>query len=394
VHSGRQRAGEAGKHPADGLRPIRSSKARRLSRPRPKLGPGYYRGPPGKPVVVPGWQWLAAVVTSWADPKTRRPLTLGAWYTYQHPVPQPARTGPGVVGERPADPTGSTEARTDGASRPLPATVGPVPTQRDREAQATVLDPLVAAWGRDRLVHVWDRGLSGAPWLDYALDRDWHFVVRWKKGNRLRPAAAPSVGNPAASASARDHDGIAAWKLTRGRRAWDTRLLANPRSPTQPLRVSFLARPVRLLHRDTPLWLVVARLGKGSGRRRGSLEPLRLLTTESVETIAQCWRIVEAYVARWDVEQALRFGKSELGIESVRVRDGEPRRKLLALASRAYAFLVFLFGDGRAPVVTSLLRWAHRTGRQARDTWRPLYRLRAALANLWSAHPPAFRYPT
>ncbi len=40
----------------EGLAPVRSSKARRLSRPRPQLGPGYFHGPPGGPVVVPGFR--------------------------------------------------------------------------------------------------------------------------------------------------------------------------------------------------------------------------------------------------------------------------------------------------------------------------------------------------
>jgi len=47
----------------EGLRPVRSSKARRLARPRPQLGPGYYRGKPGGPIVVPGFQWLGVLVT-------------------------------------------------------------------------------------------------------------------------------------------------------------------------------------------------------------------------------------------------------------------------------------------------------------------------------------------
>jgi hypothetical protein len=37
----------------EGLAPVISAKARRLERPRPKMGKGYYRGPPGKPIVVP-----------------------------------------------------------------------------------------------------------------------------------------------------------------------------------------------------------------------------------------------------------------------------------------------------------------------------------------------------
>jgi hypothetical protein len=42
---------------------------------------------------------------------------------------------------------------------------------------------------------------------------------------------------------------------------------------------------------------------------------------------------VEAYAARWQIEQVLRFGKSELGIESIRVKKWEVRMKLLAMVS-------------------------------------------------------------
>ena len=349
---------------AEGLRPVRSSKARRLARPRPKLGPGYYRGKPGGPIVVPGCDWLGVVVTGWAAQAERRPVTLGAWHWYAHP---PA-DGP--------DPA------------PSPAAV---PYQRTIEAQRAVLGRVVAAWGADRLLHVWDRGLSGANWLGEALDQQWHFVVRWKKGNRLRPADAPSVDNPAATAEARAADGVAAWRLTAGLRTWGERQVVNPRHPHQPLTVRFAARPVRLLQRAEPLWLVVVRLGKGGRRRRGDSEPWRLLTTEPVETVEQCWRIVEAYIARWQIEQMLRFGKSELGIESVRVRAWEARHKLLALVALAYAFLLDLLGDSTGPWLRAVLRWAHRTGRQARDAWRSLYRLRAGLAALWNRFTPCFQ---
>lgn len=348
---------------AEGLAPVRSSKARRLARPRPKLGPGYFRGRPGGPIVVPGFQWVAVLVTGWVAQSARRPVTLGAWHWFSKPAP-------------------------------LAAVPSVVPCQREQEAARMVLQRVVAAWGAERLLHVWDRGLSGAGWLGEALDQRWHFVVRWKKGNRLRPAEAPSVGDPTATATQQDRDGIAAWRLTAGLRAWGQRQIANPRNPKQPITVRFAARPVRLLHRDDPLWVVVVRLGRSGARRRGNGEPWRLLTTEPVTTAAACWRIVEAYLARWQIEQMLRYGKSELGVESVRVRRWEPRHKLLALVGLAYAFLVDLLGDGTGDLLSAVLRWAHRTGRQARDTWRSLYRLRAALANLWRTYTPSFQDTT
>jgi hypothetical protein len=347
---------------ADGLTPVRSAKARRLARPRPQQGPGYYRGKPGPPIVVPGWRWLAAVVTAWDAPGAARPLTLGAWQWYAKPLP---------------------------ADHPVPTATAGVHAA-DRAAQQQVLATVTAAWGAERLLHVWDREFAGAPWLGEALDQDWHFVVRWKKGNHLRPATAPSVGDPTATPTQQEHDGVAAWRLTAGLRPWGTRQLPHPRHRGQWLTVRFAARPVRLVHRADPLWLVVARLDRG-GCRRGRLEPWRLLTTEPVTTEAECWRIVEAYWARWAVEQQFRYAKSELGVESIRVRDWDAREKLLALVALTYAFLLHLLGDGTDPCLPPLLRWAHRTGTQARDRWQPLYRLRAALAALWTRHTPSLQ---
>jgi hypothetical protein len=218
------------------------------------------------------------------------------------------------------------------------------------------------------------------------LDQHWHFVVRWKKGNHLRPADAPSVDDPQASPTQQERDGRAAWRLTAGLRPWGEQELPDAHSG-QVLRVRYAARPVRLLHRADPLWLVVVRLGKHE-RQRGGREPWRLLTTEPVTDAATCWRIVEAYAARWQIEQSLRFSKGELGLESVRVRQAAPRHKLFGLVALAYAFLVSLLPLVPQPLGQALLRWAHRTGRQARLATRPLYRLRAAIAALWQPYTP------
>jgi hypothetical protein len=367
---------------AEGLAPVRSAKARRLARPRPKLGTGYWRGKPGGPVVVPGWQWLAALVTTWAGPRQGEPLTLAAWHWYSHPS-RAAQDEP--IAE--ASAVGPPRAGAEQPSSPPDEKPEAIPRQTAREAERAVLERVVAAWGAERLLHVWDRGFSGGPWLSEVLDHGWHFVVRWKKGNHLRPADAPTVGDPGASFTARDRDGIAAWRLTAGLRPWGEQQLRDPRTG-QLVTVRYAARPVRLVHRDEPLWLVVVRLGRKQNPRRGSREPWRLLTTEPVMSEQACWRIVEAYAARWQIEQTLRFAKSELGIESVRVRRAAPRHKLFALVSLAYAFLISLLPLAHTPLGDALLRWAHRTGSRNHLAVRPLYRLRAALAALWQRHTP------
>ncbi len=154
----------------EGLSPVISSKARRLSRPRPKLGKGYYRGKPGGPIVVPGYHWIGILVSSWAPQVEHSPLTVGAWHWYAKPRNVPE--GENVVPEQ----------------RPG-AQPEDLPRQRQQEAVREVLERAVGAWGKDRLLHVWDRGMSGAPWLSEVLDKGWCFAVRWKKGNRLRPLA-------------------------------------------------------------------------------------------------------------------------------------------------------------------------------------------------------------
>jgi hypothetical protein len=346
----------------EGIAPVRSSKAGRLARPRPKMGKGYFKGKPGGPIVVPGFRWVGVILTRLASVYERHSLTLGAWHWYTKPF----------LDEFQAD---------------------NVPQQKDEEAYLDILEKVVAACGKDNLLHVWDRGMSGAPWLGKILDKKWHFVVRWKKGNKLRPEGVASIGNPQASYRQRKDEGKVAWKLTKLRAKWQ-RKIVNPRNPKQLITVSFFARRVYLLNRDDPLWLVTVRLGKDTKKRRGGSEPWRLLTNEAAETEEDCWRIVQAYAARWQVEQMLRYGKSELGIESIRVKEWEARRKLLALVSLAYAFLIYILGNSTGILVNQIISWIPRTGRQAKEAWRHLYRLRLSLSTLWQKYTPNFQGTT
>lgn len=347
----------------EGLAPVLSAKARRLRRSRPRLGPGYWRGRPGPPTVVPGWTCLRLVVTGWAERTLKRPVALGAaqWY------------------------------RRVGRDHPDQAALAaPVPTADAATAAWALLRPFVDAIGADRLLFVGDREYANLPWLTRLVGLRLPFVVRFKKGNHLRPEEAPSVGDPRASPTQAQAEGRPAWRLTQRLLFRQARTIANPRDPKHPIGVRFGARPVRLIGADEPLWLVWVKVGKG-GRRRRVGEPWRLLTSLPLATDDDVWRVVEAYAARWQIEQTIRFTKTELGIESVRVRAWERRAKLLSILTLTYAFLAWLLGDGAAPLVARLLRVVARRGRQAREAWRPLYRLRQALAILWTRHTPSFQ---
>ena len=101
------------------------------------------------------------------------------------------------------------------------------------------------------------------------------------------------------------------------------------------IKVGVVAIPVTLLDHAQPLWLVIARLGKGR-------EPWYLLTAEPIHTLADAWAMVLAYARRWQIELVWRYSKSELAFESPRVWDWDVRLKLLLLATLAYAFLLHL----------------------------------------------------
>lgn len=347
-----------------GLAPVNSAKARRLRRPRPKLGKGYYRGPLGPPTVVPGFSWLGLVVTGWAERAAKRPVELAASLFYRR------------------------VAQADPQHADLEAEI---PTADAGTAARRLVADFVGRVGAAHLLFVGDRENGNAPWLRFLGERKIPYVVRWKKGQHLRPEEAPSVTDPTVPPAQRKKEGRPAWTLAQQKLLFrQKRAIVNPRNPKQPIPVIFGALPVRLVEDEEPLWLVYVRLGKG-GRRRKDRAPWDLVTNLPLETYADVWRVVQAYAARWQIEQAIRLNKAELRIESVRVRAWERRAKLLAIVSLAYAFLVWLLGDATSPLVQQVLRIIHRTGRQANEAWRPIYRFLQALAKLWKAHTPSFQ---
>jgi hypothetical protein len=131
-----------------------------------------------------------------------------------------------------------------------------------------------------------------------------------------------------------------------------------------------------------PLWLVVSRQGPGK-------TPWYLLTSEPAHTPDLAWRIILIYARRWQIEMNLRFEKTELGLESLRAFSWEVRLRLGLMLALMHSFLLQLLTPGEASLQDYLLeRWCHRNGERSRDTQAPLYRLRFALALLWSFFPP------
>lgn len=301
----------------EGLGPVRSSKAVRLKR----IKPGYFNPPGGRPIVVPGFHWLQVLVCGMKGPVV--PCHARFWTTR---------------GERAS-------------------------TRRETEWQ--VLQELADRF-RARVIHVFDRGFAGSPWLTSLFVAGVRFVLRWPHTYRLI-----------------DENGIEkkAWEIARGKRSWEQRLIWDARRQVHR-KIGILAFPVfeRTFHQ--PLWLVISRQGSGK-------KPWYLLTSEPVYTAEQAFRIILIYARRWQVEMSLRFQKCELGLESLRVFSWEVRQRLFLLLTLMHAFLLaFLTPDFAALRDYLLNTWCHRTGERSRLVQAPLYRLRFALAFFWLRFPP------
>jgi hypothetical protein len=240
--------------------------------------------------------------------------------------------------------------------------------ERQRTAERTAVLPFLLLWAQ-QLIWLGDRGFGNAPFLSEGLGRA-RFVARWRQDYPLRDRTTDVVA--------------AASSLSRRLRSRWTEQITDPWSQ-QTWTMGLVSLAVSLPDDARPLWLVVA-------RRKGKNQTLWLVTTEDASTQAGARLILHAYGRRWQVEWAFRFGKSDLGIASVRVESWLYREKLWRLAMLVHAFLLTLLVLLDPTARARLLRWCHRTGYRARAAIAPLYRLHHALANLWNSHPPSLAW--
>ena len=230
----------------EGLCPVRSSKAARLKR----IKPGYYNPPGGPPVFVPGLQWLTVMVAGMQGPPN---LAAMRWWTSR----------------------------------------GQLASHR-REQMTALLAQCARRWQR-RVVHVFDRGFAGAPWLKELTEHQVRFIVRWPTRYHLADARGERP----------------AWQITRGKRSQDHRQVWDLHR-RQYRKTGIVAVPVRHPHMEDALWLVVSRPGKGR-------KPWYLLTNQELNATDDAWRVVFAYARRWQVEMCYRACKTDLAMESPRL---------------------------------------------------------------------------
>ena len=115
--------------------------------------------------------------------------------------------------------------------------------------------------------------------------------------------------------------------------------------------VSFGAMPVRLpMHPEKELHMVVV---KGFGR-----DPMMLITSLPVSgSFESQWRVVDAYLSRWRVEETIRFVKQSYGFENIRVLSYARIRNMASLVlASAYFATVWIGRHARREVLAEHIK--------------------------------------
>lgn len=301
---------------SEGLCPVFSSKASRLTR----IKPGYYKKY-GR-ICVPGMEWSAGVLSSLCDRPT---IGFMEWWT--------------TKGKH-------RDSRSNILYKMLRKS-----SEMIKQTEAEVF-------------HVFDRGYANKSTLDYMINHfQQQFIIRWKS-NHLLSNAKGEVKNT--------------YKHSFGKKATSTRKIWD-KERKEYRKVSILYMPVKDPEiNEKQLYLVIAR-DKQKGRK-----PIYFLTDIPIDTNGMAWMILKSYMKRWDVEQVFRFGKTAMGIQSLRLWFWENRLKLLMLVTLVMAFVLTLMSDARKFSWKLIETWTPRTGNRQKKTFLPIYRLRLAISFLIS----------
>lgn len=180
----------------EALGSARSSKAKRLTR----IKPGFYH-PPGKPIFVPGMNWLGVLLVGM---KGAPCLVKLRWWTNR----------------------------------------GKFAT--DKRSQERLFLKTLAQFKR-RVLHVFDQGFASAAWLFELQQHNVLFILRWRKDYKL----IDTLGRH-----------LKTWQLIRGKRSVDHRQVWDARRQCER-RAGLYYTQVTHPETQQVLWLIVSRMGKG-----------------------------------------------------------------------------------------------------------------------------------
>ena len=208
-------------------------------------------------------------------------------------------------------------------------------------------------------LHILDRGYATSTMLEWLFKFNQDFVIRWKKNHLLlhKDKGVKKTHLLARSFKGRKYKSV-----------WD-------KQRKQTKKISIAWAPVfHLDYIDNQLFIVIIR------DKNNFTSPMYLITSLAIQNHKDAWEVCFSYIHRWEVEQAFRFGKSELAMESPRLWFWENRLKLLAIVALVYDFLLSLLRNWKTWVQFFFRNWCHRTGNRYRNASIPIYRLRQAIS--------------
>jgi hypothetical protein len=332
---------------SEGLCAVASSKAKRLT----KIKRGYYKPPQGKNnrICVPGFEWSNVMVCAWNE----RPfLGLMRWWT----------------------------------------TRGEFKDSRDNVFYCML--KTFCQHVNERLIHIFDRGYASLDTLERLTKFKQDLILRWKSNLLLTPLAIkmdnkkrkkgknkPNDPNNPNNPNNRHNDNqpktTNTWRIAQSLRSMHKRIVWDKeRKQTRSVAITYTPVKHPEIEEQT-FYLIVARDTNNKGQ-----SPMYLLTSINIDSIGMAWMVFFAYMQRWHIEQAFRFNKSELAMQSPRLWFWENRLKLLAIVALIYDFLLSLLINQFDHTMKIINKWCPRTGKRHQLAMMPLYRLRTACAVL------------
>ena len=212
---------------------------------------------------------------------------------------------------------------------------------------------------QNTVTHVLDRGYASLQTIEWMSAFQQYFVMRWKKNHLL----LDSKGR-----LRKTHIISRTCKPIQTKRVFD-----KERKQHKHVSISY----TKVTHPELPdneLFMVIVR------DKAKSTSPMYLLTSIPIENNSSAWEICHIYFHRWKVEQAFRFCKSELAMESPRLWSFKNRLKFLAVVTLVFDFMMQLIQNWKGWVWQFLRNWCHRTGSRYRKASIPAYRLRIAIS--------------
>lgn len=294
----------------EGLCSVYSSKGKRLT----KIKRGYYN-PPSSRICVPGFKWTGILLSNLGGIPSVCQMT---WWT------------------------------TRG---------------KHKEVGTNIIYRLLKklkAEVEDKVLHVLDRGYANSTMIEWMIDFNQDFLIRWKKRHLLVHQEKGTKKTYLLAKSFRGKSQQIVWDKERKVAKKVTIAWAEVTHPDFP---------------DKQLYLVIVR------DKHNYNSPMYLLTSIKVNTKRLAWEMCFSYMHRWEIEQAFRCCKAELGMESPRLWFWENRLKLLAIVALVYDFLLRMIRNWKAWTKQVMRNWCHRTGNRYHNATIPIYRLRAAISN-------------